>query len=48
LLLYDPQTSGGLLITLPENQAADLIAALDGAYGIGRVTERQRKPILLL
>ena len=47
-LLYDPQTSGGLLISLPENQAAGLIAALAGAYRIGRVTTRERKPIRLL
>ncbi len=47
-LLYDPQTSGGLLIALPENQAANLIAALPGAYRIGRVTTRERKPIRLL
>jgi selenide,water dikinase len=47
-VLYDPQTSGGLLISLPGSQAAGLIAALDGAYRIGRVTERQRKPIHLI
>jgi selenide, water dikinase len=47
-LLYDPQTSGGLLITLPESQAAGLTGALEGAYRIGRITERQRKPIRLL
>ncbi len=47
-LLYDPQTSGGLLITLPEADAAALEAKLDTAYRIGRVTERQRKPIRLL
>jgi selenide, water dikinase len=47
-LLYDPQTSGGLLISMPEDQAAELIAALPGAYRLGRVTARQRKPIRLL
>ena len=47
-LLYDPQTSGGLLIALPENQAAELVAALEGAYRIGQVTARQSKPIRLL
>ena len=39
-LLYDPQTSGGLLIAAPEAQRRGLV--------IGRVTERQSKPIHLL
>jgi selenide, water dikinase len=30
-LLFDPQTSGGLLLSLPASQADDLIAALKGA-----------------
>jgi len=30
-LLYDPQTSGGLLLAVPASQANDLIAALTGA-----------------
>ena len=30
-ILIDPQTSGGLLITLPEARAADTLAALDAA-----------------
>jgi selenide,water dikinase len=30
-LLYDPQTSGGLLLSVPESQAAELIAALNDA-----------------
>jgi len=47
-LLYDPQTSGGLLIALPERDAALLEAKLPGAYRLGRVTERQSKPIRLL
>jgi selenide,water dikinase len=36
-LLYDPQTSGGLLISTPE--------PLPGSIVIGRVTSRQAKPI---
>ncbi len=47
-LLYDPQTSGGLLIALAENDAAALAAALPGAYPIGRVLPRGEKPIRLL
>jgi selenide, water dikinase len=43
-LLYDPQTSGGLLFTLPEKDAAQL----KHAWKIGRVTERTGKPIRLI
>jgi selenide,water dikinase len=43
-LLYDPQTSGGLLIALPEADAARLA----GAYRIGRVLARQEKPIRIV
>ncbi len=44
-LLYDPQTSGGLLISLPERDAASLERDLPGAYPIGRVVARSRKAI---
>ena len=47
-LLYDPQTSGGLLISLPEKDAAALERAFSAAYRIGRVTEKGCKPIRLL
>ena len=47
-LLYDPQTSGGLLISLPEQQSAELAAAVEGAYRLGRVTARGQKPIRLV
>ncbi len=46
-LLYDPQTSGGLLISLPESEAAQLERAYPPAYRIGRVTARSTKHILL-
>jgi selenide,water dikinase len=47
-LLYDPQTSGGLLIALPEADAALLEQQLPSAYRIGRVTERGKKPLRLV
>ena len=43
-LLFDPQTAGGLLISVPDDRAADLLASLRGRYPaaalIGRVAER--------
>ncbi len=47
-LLYDPQTSGGLLIALPEADAVALEAAYPDAYVIGRVLARQTKPIQII
>lgn len=47
-LLYDPQTSGGLLISLPERDAAALERALPEAYRVGRIVERQENPIRLI
>ena len=47
-LLYDPQTSGGLLIALPEKDAAELERSLGGAYRIGRVLPREEKAIRLI
>jgi selenide,water dikinase len=47
-LLYDPQTSGGLLISLPERDAAQLERGLADAYRIGRVVAKGSKPIRLV
>jgi selenide,water dikinase len=47
-LLYDPQTSGGLLISLPLPDAEALERDLPAAYRIGRVLERADKPIRLV
>ena len=47
-LLYDPQTSGGLLISLPEADAAALERAYPGAYRIGRAIARGDRAIRIL
>jgi selenide,water dikinase len=47
-LLYDPQTSGGLLISLPEAEASALEAALPDAYRVGRVLPSGAKPIRIV
>lgn len=44
-LLYDPQTSGGLLISLGEEDAKILLGLRPEAYVIGRVQNYQTKPI---
>lgn len=46
-LLYDPQTSGGLLVSIAEANGPSFERAYPAAYRIGRVTERAEKPILL-
>ena len=47
-LLYDPQTSGGLLIALPESDAAALERSFPDAYRIGRAAARGSAAIRLL
>jgi selenide, water dikinase len=44
-LLFDPQTSGGLLISLPEADAARLMLTYPAAYRIGRVMNATGKAI---
>jgi selenide, water dikinase len=44
-LLYDPQTSGGLLISLGEDAAKKLLERRPEAYAIGRVRNYETKPI---
>ena len=46
-LLYDPQTSGGLLVSLEERDAAKLMEVRPEAYVIGRVTDYQTKPLVV-
>jgi selenide,water dikinase len=47
-LLYDPQTSGGLLIPVAAADANALTATIDGAKQIGRVVTRAEKPIRVI
>lgn len=44
-LLYDPQTSGGLLAAMPEADGVRICAEFAGAVLIGRVTARANRPI---
>jgi selenide, water dikinase len=44
-LLYDPQTSGGLLVSLGEKDAKALLERRPEAYVIGRVRNYETKPI---
>jgi selenide,water dikinase len=45
-LFYDPQTSGGLLISLPLREAEELVGALreDGDHGAAIVGEVVKEP----
>ena len=44
-ILYDPQTSGGLLISMPEADARDFERVYPRAYRIGAVHKRGAKPV---
>lgn len=46
-LLYDPQTSGGLLASLPEEDAQRIAALRPEAHVIGRVVTRGAKPLVV-
>ena len=50
-LFYDPQTAGGLLLSISEDKAGDVLAELRANYPraeiIGRVTERGTKAIVV-
>ena len=51
--MYDPQTSGGLLITLPESEVENIMKDFENknmdtkVAVIGRVLEKQEKSIVL-
>ncbi len=47
-LLYDPQTSGGLLLSMPEPHAVRYMRRYTRAYVMGRVTVRGEKPLRIL
>jgi len=52
LMLVDPQTAGGLLISVPPDRTEQLIARLQemktpAASHIGRITEEQEKRIIV-
>ena len=44
-LLYDPQTSGGLLISLPEDSAREFLKRHPSAYRMGGVLDREGSPL---
>lgn len=46
-LLYDPQTSGGLLLFVPEEHAEALLADLSEARAIGRTLPRGERPLVV-
>ncbi len=46
-ILYDPQTSGGLLIAVDERDATSLCAEVPGAAVIGHVTKREDSALVL-
>jgi selenide,water dikinase len=47
-LLYDPQTSGGLLLLVPPERAESLLADLPRSRRIGSARPRGAKPILVV
>lgn len=46
-LLCDPQTSGGLLVSVPRERVAQYLSRVDGAVEIGEVTERDNIAIVV-
>jgi selenide,water dikinase len=47
-LLYDPQTSGGLFLLVPEEEAAALLAELPEARAVGRARAHGDRPIVIV
>jgi selenide,water dikinase len=46
-ILFDPQTSGGLLVAVPANRVDDYLLLIPEALEIGEVVERQRHGLVL-
>jgi selenide,water dikinase len=46
-LLYDPQTSGGLLLLVPERETAALLRDVPGSQAIGRAVTAVPKPLIV-
>lgn len=46
-LLCDPQTSGGLLVAVPEGRVAEYLSRVEGSTEIGEVIERDRFAIVV-
>ncbi|MBA3341964.1 MAG: selenide, water dikinase SelD [Gemmatimonadaceae bacterium] len=46
-ILCDPQTSGGLLVAVPEPRVADYLSRVEGAAAIGEVLERENIAIMV-
>jgi selenide,water dikinase len=46
-LLYDPQTSGGLLLLVPEAEVEALVAQIPGARVVGRARSAGVRPLLV-
>jgi selenide,water dikinase len=46
-LLYDPQTSGGLLLLVPEAELGALVARVEGARVIGRARSAGSRPLVV-
>jgi selenide,water dikinase len=46
-LFYDPQTSGGLLLLVPPDEVAALLAETEGAVLVGRVLPPGPKPLIV-
>jgi selenide,water dikinase len=47
VILFDPQTSGGLLLLVPESETAALLDAVPGARAIGRAVPAGPKPLIV-
>ena len=46
-VMYDPQTSGGLLLSLSRKDAEEYVSKLDGAVIIGEIVDGKKTPIYL-